>query len=212
MNLRAEEEARELTEQLETMTAEREDLVSAIAKLRQGIGNLNREGRERMLEAFEKVNANFSRLFTHLFGGGEAYLKLTESDVPLEAGLETMARPPRTRPQVRSLLSRGVPRPAPLPLLFALVHPHTSPTLPPPAFRARAPDSPLPLPPATGTMQQFAHRSGLDKTQDLVEIEKVVVTSARGQVEAWIISALEAVERCRSMEHDKLESKDIEKR
>src|SRR5690606_11490240 len=80
VNLRAEEESRELTEQLETMTAEREDLVSAIAKLRQGIGSINREGRERMLEAFEKVNANFSRLFTHLFGGGEAHLKLTESD------------------------------------------------------------------------------------------------------------------------------------
>ncbi|MFA7639108.1 MAG: AAA family ATPase, partial [Parvibaculum sp.] len=107
VNLRAEEESRELTEQLETMTAEREDLVSAIAKLRQGIGSLNREGRERMLEAFEKVNANFSRLFTHLFGGGEAHLKLTESDDPLEAGLEIMARPPGKRLQVMSLLSGG---------------------------------------------------------------------------------------------------------
>ncbi|MEQ8379330.1 chromosome segregation protein SMC [Parvibaculum sp.] len=127
VNLRAEEEARELTEQLETMTAEREDLVSAIAKLRQGIGNLNREGRERMLEAFEKVNANFSRLFTHLFGGGEAYLKLTESDDPLEAGLEIMARPPGKRLQVMSLLSGGEQALTAMSLIFAVFLTNPSP-------------------------------------------------------------------------------------
>ncbi|MBX3505112.1 MAG: chromosome segregation protein SMC [Parvibaculum sp.] len=127
VNLRAEEESRELAEQLETMTSEREDLVSAIAKLRQGIGSLNREGRERMLEAFEKVNANFSRLFTHLFGGGEAHLKLTESDDPLEAGLEIMARPPGKRLQVMSLLSGGEQALTAMSLIFAVFLTNPSP-------------------------------------------------------------------------------------
>ena len=127
VNLRAEEESRELTEQLETMTSEREDLVSAIAKLRQGIGSLNREGRERMLEAFEKVNTNFSRLFTHLFGGGEAHLKLTESDDPLEAGLEIMARPPGKRLQVMSLLSGGEQALTAMSLIFAVFLTNPSP-------------------------------------------------------------------------------------
>lgn len=127
VNLRAEEESRELTEQLETMTSEREDLVSAIAKLRQGIGSLNREGRERMLEAFEKVNANFGRLFTHLFGGGEAHLKLTESDDPLEAGLEIYARPPGKRLQVMSLLSGGEQALTAMSLIFAVFLTNPSP-------------------------------------------------------------------------------------
>ena len=127
VNLRAEEEARELAGQLETMTSEREDLVSAIAKLRQGIGSLNREGRERMLEAFEKVNANFERLFTHLFGGGEAHLKLTESDDPLEAGLEIMARPPGKRLQVMSLLSGGEQALTAMSLIFAVFLTNPSP-------------------------------------------------------------------------------------
>ncbi|HUD52765.1 chromosome segregation SMC family protein [Parvibaculum sp.] len=127
VNLRAEEESRELTEQLETMTTEREDLVSAIAKLRQGIGSLNREGRERMLEAFEKVNSNFSRLFTHLFGGGEAHLKLTESEDPLEAGLEIYARPPGKRLQVMSLLSGGEQALTAMSLIFAVFLTNPSP-------------------------------------------------------------------------------------
>ncbi|MBI1262614.1 MAG: AAA family ATPase [Rhizobiales bacterium] len=127
VNLRAEEESRELTEQLETMTSEREDLVSAIAKLRQGIGSLNREGRERMLEAFEKVNANFGRLFSHLFGGGEAHLKLTESDDPLEAGLEIYARPPGKRLQVMSLLSGGEQALTAMSLIFAVFLTNPSP-------------------------------------------------------------------------------------
>jgi chromosome segregation protein len=127
VNLRAEEEARELAEQLETMTSEREDLVNAIAKLRQAIGSLNREGRERMLEAFEKVNTNFQRLFTHLFGGGEAYLKLTESDDPLEAGLEIFARPPGKRMQVMSLLSGGEQALTAMSLIFAVFLTNPSP-------------------------------------------------------------------------------------
>jgi chromosome segregation protein len=127
VNLRAEEEAREFAEQLETMTSEREDLISAIAKLRQGIGSLNREGRERMLEAFEKVNASFSRLFTHLFGGGEAHLKFTESDDPLEAGLEIFARPPGKRLQIMSLLSGGEQALTAMSLIFAVFLTNPSP-------------------------------------------------------------------------------------
>ena len=127
VNLRAEEEAREYAEQLETMTSEREDLISAIAKLRQGIGSLNREGRERMLEAFEKVNESFGRLFTHLFGGGEAHLKFTESDDPLEAGLEIFARPPGKRLQIMSLLSGGEQALTAMSLIFAVFLTNPSP-------------------------------------------------------------------------------------
>jgi chromosome segregation protein len=82
VNLRAEEEATELAEQLDTLVTERDDLVKAIQRLRHGIAGLNKEGRERLLAAFETVNANFIRLFTHLFGGGSAELQLTESDDP----------------------------------------------------------------------------------------------------------------------------------
>src|SRR5690606_2711219 len=88
VNLRAEVEARELDEQIVGMQSERSDLVNAIARLRQGIAGLNREGRERLLAAFEAVNTHFQELFVRLFGGGRAHLKLTESEDPLAAGLE----------------------------------------------------------------------------------------------------------------------------
>lgn len=127
VNLRAEEEAQELNEQLETMTRERVDLEGAIASLRQAISSLNKEGRQRMLEAFETVNANFTRLFTHLFGGGTAHLKLTESDDPLEAGLEIMARPPGKRLQVMSLLSGGEQALTAMSLIFAVFLTNPSP-------------------------------------------------------------------------------------
>jgi chromosome segregation protein len=127
VNLRADEEAQELTEQLETMMREREDLEGAIASLRQAIASLNKEGRQRMLEAFETVNANFTRLFTHLFGGGTAHLKLTESDDPLEAGLEIMARPPGKRLQVMSLLSGGEQALTAMSLIFAVFLTNPSP-------------------------------------------------------------------------------------
>lgn len=107
VNLRAEEEAREVSAELDRLTAERDDLVQAIQKLRQGIASLNREGRQRLLEAFENVNNHFGALFTRLFGGGKAELKLVESEDPLEAGLELIAHPPGKRPQVLSLLSGG---------------------------------------------------------------------------------------------------------
>ncbi len=127
VNLRADEEAEELSTQFETMTTERADLTAAIASLRQGIASLNREGRERMLAAFEKVNENFGRLFTHLFGGGEAHLKLTESDDPLEAGLEIFARPPGKRLQVMSLLSGGEQALTAMSLIFAVFLTNPSP-------------------------------------------------------------------------------------
>ncbi len=107
VNLRAEEEANELEQQITGMTTERDDLVAAIGRLRQGIQSLNREGRERFLAAFEQVSGHFQQLFTKLFGGGKAELRLTESEDPLEAGLEIHASPPGKKLQVMSLLSGG---------------------------------------------------------------------------------------------------------
>ena len=120
VNLRAEAEASELEQQIEGMQNERADLVAAIARLRQGISSLNREGRERLLAAFEQVNAKFGELFTRLYGGGTAHLKLTESEDPLDAGLEIMASPPGKRLQVLSLLSGGEQALTALSLLFAV--------------------------------------------------------------------------------------------
>ncbi|MDX1711770.1 MAG: chromosome segregation protein SMC, partial [Rhodovibrionaceae bacterium] len=120
VNLRAEHEARELEEQIQGMQNERADLTGAIARLRQGIASLNREGRERLLNAFEAVDQHFSELFVRLFGGGRAHLKLTEAEDPLEAGLEIMASPPGKRLQVMSLLSGGEQALTALALLFAV--------------------------------------------------------------------------------------------
>ena len=120
VNLRAEEEAKELSERLETIVNEREDVIEAIRTLRQGIQNLNREGRERLSEAFVVVNAQFQRLFTHLFGGGTAELQLIESDDPLEAGLEILARPPGKKPQTMTLLSGGEQALTAMALIFAV--------------------------------------------------------------------------------------------
>jgi len=120
VNLRAEQEAEDLDRQINEMQRERSDLISAIAKLRQGIASLNREGRQRLLAAFEKVNEHFSELFVRLFGGGRAHLKLTEADDPLDAGLEIMASPPGKRLQVMSLLSGGEQALTALSLLFAV--------------------------------------------------------------------------------------------
>ncbi len=120
VNLRAETELAELEEQITTMKSEREDLVAAIARLRQGIGSLNREGRERLLAAFETVNQHFQELFVRLFGGGRAHLTLTESEDPLDAGLEIMASPPGKKLQIMSLLSGGEQALTALSLLFAV--------------------------------------------------------------------------------------------
>ncbi len=120
VNLRAEEEQRELSERLELIISEREDVVEAIKKLRQAIQSLNREGRERLLAAFDVVNGQFQRLFTHLFGGGTAELQLIESDDPLEAGLEILARPPGKKPQTMTLLSGGEQALTAMALIFAV--------------------------------------------------------------------------------------------
>ncbi|MEZ5804146.1 MAG: chromosome segregation protein SMC [Rhizobiaceae bacterium] len=120
VNLRAEEESREMSERLETIVSEREDVIEAIRKLRQAIQNLNREGRDRLLAAFDVVNGHFQRLFTHLFGGGTAELQLIESEDPLEAGLEILARPPGKKPQTMTLLSGGEQALTAMALIFAV--------------------------------------------------------------------------------------------
>jgi len=120
VNLRAEQESNEVQEKLDTMVADREDLIAAIAKLRTGISNLNREGRARLTEAFDKVNAHFKDLFTQLFGGGTAELTFVESDDPLEAGLEIIARPPGKKPQTMTLLSGGEQALTAMSLIFAV--------------------------------------------------------------------------------------------
>jgi chromosome segregation protein len=120
VNLRAEAEAAEIAERRDTLVGERDDLIAAIQRLRQGISSLNREGRERLIAAFDTVNDHFKKLFTHLFGGGEAELQLTDSDDPLEAGLEIMARPPGKKPQIMTLLSGGEQALTALALIFAV--------------------------------------------------------------------------------------------
>jgi chromosome segregation protein len=120
VNLRAEEEQKELTDKLDALVAEREDIIEAIRKLRSAIQSLNREGRERLLAAFDVVNVQFQRLFTHLFGGGTAELQLIESDDPLDAGLEILARPPGKKPQTMTLLSGGEQALTAMALIFAV--------------------------------------------------------------------------------------------
>ena len=100
--------------------SERDDLVEAIRRLRQGITSLNSEARERLLASFVTVNENFKKLFGELFGGGNAELQLIESDDPLEAGLEIMAKPPGKKPTTLSLLSGGEQALTALALIFAV--------------------------------------------------------------------------------------------
>jgi len=127
VNLRAEEEEAELAFKLEEMAREKADVEEAIARLRQGISNLNREGRKRLLEAFDTVNGHFQRLFQTLFGGGSAELKLVDSDDPLQSGLEILACPPGKRPQVLTLLSGGEKALTALALIFAVFLTNPSP-------------------------------------------------------------------------------------
>ena len=120
VNLRAEEDAKEVQDEHDNLVSEKTDLESAIRELRRGISNLNSEGRERLLTAFEQVNSNFALLFTHLFGGGEANLVLVESDDPLEAGLEIMCQPPGKKLSTLSLLSGGEQTLTAMALIFAV--------------------------------------------------------------------------------------------
>ncbi|MGY4472181.1 chromosome segregation ATPase [Bradyrhizobium sp. LB9.1b] len=127
VNLRAEEELREVETQHNGLVTERDDLVEAIKRLRQGIQSLNKEARERLLTSFEVVNSHFKRLFVELFGGGEAALHLIESDDPLEAGLEIIAKPPGKKPQTLSLLSGGEQALTAMALIFAVFLTNPSP-------------------------------------------------------------------------------------
>ncbi|MDU6374116.1 MAG: chromosome segregation protein SMC, partial [Bradyrhizobium sp.] len=127
VNLRAEEELTEVEGSHTALTTERDDLVEAIKRLRQGIQSLNKEARERLQSSFETVNDHFKRLFTELFGGGEAALHLIESDDPLEAGLEIIAKPPGKKPQTLSLLSGGEQALTAMALIFAVFLTNPSP-------------------------------------------------------------------------------------
>ncbi len=127
VNLRAEDEATELEREVGAMLHERNDLTQAIDELRGGISKLNKEARERLLAAFEHVNAHFSRLFVQLFGGGHAHLALIDSDDPLKSGLEIFAQPPGKALQSLSLLSGGEQTLASIALIFAMFLTNPSP-------------------------------------------------------------------------------------
>ncbi|HET7577348.1 MAG TPA: chromosome segregation protein SMC [Sphingomicrobium sp.] len=120
VNLVAERELADLDADRTKGAEEAEELTQAIHRLRGSIGNLNREGRVRLLDAYEKVGAHFRRLFTTLFDGGQAHLELVESDDPLEAGLEIMAQPPGKRLSTLTLLSGGEQALTAIALIFAL--------------------------------------------------------------------------------------------
>jgi chromosome segregation protein len=127
VNLRADDELVEVEAGRARLIAERDDLTEAIKRLRQAIHSLNREGRERLLAAFAVVNRHFGELFATLFEGGAAELLLVESDDPLEAGLELLARPPGKRPQVLTLLSGGEQALTAMALIFAVFLTNPSP-------------------------------------------------------------------------------------
>jgi len=120
VNLRAEEELQEIDAQHQKLTTERDDLVEAIKRLRQGINSLDREARARLVASFAVVNDHFKKLFKTLFGGGQAELILTNSEDPLEAGLDIVARPPGKKSQTLSLLSGGEQALTALALIFAV--------------------------------------------------------------------------------------------
>ena len=120
VNLRAEQEAEDVEAQIGTIETEREELTTAIAKLRGSIGHLNREGRERLTAVLQQVDKNFQQLFTRMFGGGRAHLALVGSDDPLEAGLEIYAQPPGKKLATLSLLSGGEQALTALSLIFAV--------------------------------------------------------------------------------------------
>jgi chromosome segregation protein len=120
VNLRAEDDAKEVSGRLQTLKTERADLTAALGKLRQGIAELNEAGRERLVAAFQVIDGHFRTLFTTLFEGGQAELRLVESDDPLEAGLEIFACPPGKRLAVMSLMSGGEQALTAAALIFAV--------------------------------------------------------------------------------------------
>jgi len=127
VNLRADEETSKYEVEIKRMEQDRQDLVSAILKLKESINELNQKGRERLLEAFEKVNRKFNEVYTKLFNGGNAKLELVDSDDPLEAGLEMLVSPPGKRLQSITLLSGGEQALTALSLIFAVFLTNPSP-------------------------------------------------------------------------------------
>ena len=127
VNLRADEETSKYKEEIKKMEKDREDLVSAIIKLKESISELNRKGRERLLDAFEKVNRKFNDVYTKLFNGGSAKLELVDSDDPLDAGLDMLVSPPGKRLQSITLLSGGEQALTALSLIFAVFLTNPSP-------------------------------------------------------------------------------------
>ena len=127
VNLKADEETSKYEEEIKKMEQDRADLVTAIVKLKDSINELNQKGRERLIEAFEKVNRKFNEVYTKLFNGGNAKLELVDSDDPLEAGLEMLVSPPGKRLQSITLLSGGEQALTALSLIFAVFLTNPSP-------------------------------------------------------------------------------------
>ena len=127
VNLRADEETTKYEVEIKKMETDRQDLVQAISKLKESINELNQKGRERLLEAFERVNRKFGEVYTKLFNGGNAKLELIDSDDPLEAGLEMLVSPPGKRLQSITLLSGGEQALTALSLIFAVFLSNPSP-------------------------------------------------------------------------------------
>ena len=127
VNLKADEETSKYEEEIKKMEQDRADLVTAIMKLKDSINELNQKGRERLIEAFEKVNRKFNEVYTKLFNGGNAKLELVDSDDPLEAGLEMLVSPPGKRLQSITLLSGGEQALTALSLIFAVFLTNPSP-------------------------------------------------------------------------------------
>ncbi len=127
VNLKADEETNKYETEIKKMEQDREDLVTAIVKLKESINELNQKGRERLVEAFEKVNRKFNEVYTKLFNGGNAKLELVDSDDPLEAGLEMLVSPPGKRLQSITLLSGGEQALTALSLIFAVFLTNPSP-------------------------------------------------------------------------------------
>ena len=127
VNLRADEETSKYEIEIKKMEKDRSDLVTAIVKLKESISELNQKGRERLIEAFDKVNRKFNEVYTKLFNGGNAKLELVDSDDPLDAGLEMLVSPPGKRLQSITLLSGGEQALTALSLIFAVFLTNPSP-------------------------------------------------------------------------------------
>ena len=127
VNLRADDETEKYKTEIKKMEQDRQDLVTAILKLKESITELNQKGRERLLDAFERVNRKFNEVYTNLFNGGSAKLELVDSDDPLDAGLEMLVSPPGKRLQSITLLSGGEQALTALSLIFAVFLTNPSP-------------------------------------------------------------------------------------